>query len=110
MGGGLSYRMAAHSNSLAAAVVFYGSSPSQLEEAKTVSCPLLGLYGETDTRITGAAPALADALKENGKSFEHHVYPGAPHGFFNDESPAFKEDAAKDAWQRTLTFFREHLA
>lgn len=110
MGGGLSYRFAAHSDAPGAAVIFYGSSPNQLEEAKSVVAPVLGLYGEADTRITSAAPALADAMRAAGKSFEHHVYPGAPHGFFNDDSPAYKADAAQDAWAKTLAFFQQHLS
>lgn len=110
MGGGLCYRFAAHSEAPDAAVVFYGSSPNQLEEAKSVSCPVLGLYGEADARITGNAPALAEAFKAAGKSFEYHVYPGAPHAFFNDEAPSYRREAAQDAWQRTLAFFRRHLA
>jgi carboxymethylenebutenolidase len=110
MGGGLSFRFAAHSEAPDAAVIFYGSSPNQLEEAKSVSSPLLGIYAETDTRITSNAPALADALKGAGKSFEYHVYPGAAHGFFNDESGIYKKDAAEDAWTRTLAFFRQHLS
>jgi len=108
MGGGLSYRFAAHSNP-DAAVIFYGSSPNQLEEAATVACPVLGLYGETDTRITSQAPALAEAMKSHGKSFEYHVYPGAAHAFFNDTGGAYNQAAAQDAWQRTLAFFRQHL-
>jgi carboxymethylenebutenolidase len=110
MGGGLTYRIAAHSDALSAAVIFYGSSPNQLEEAKSVSCPILGLYGETDARITGQVPALEEALKANGVQVETHVYPDAPHAFFNDEAPSYREEAAKDAWQKTLAFFRQHLA
>jgi carboxymethylenebutenolidase len=109
LGGGLSYRFAAHSDAPDACVIFYGSSPSQLEEAKSVACPVLGLYGETDERITAQVPALADAMKSAGKPFESKVYASAPHGFFNDESPAYNREAAADAWPRTLAFFRQHL-
>ncbi len=110
MGGGLTYRLAAHSDVLSAAVVFYGSSPEQNDEAARVSCPVLGLYGEADQRITAAVPALVQAFQSHGKSIETHVYPEAPHAFFNDESPAYRQDAARDAWQRTLAFFRRHLS
>jgi carboxymethylenebutenolidase len=110
MGGGLSYRFAAHSEAPDAAVIFYGSSPNQIEEAKSVSAPVLGLYGETDARITGNAPALAEAMQAAGKSFEYHVYPGAAHAFFNDEAPVYNAEAARDAWGKTLAFFRQHLA
>ena len=41
---------------------------------------------------------------------DFHVYPGADHAFFNDSRPdAYDEEAATDAWNRTLEFFREHL-
>ena len=111
MGGGLTYRFACHTNFLNAAAVFYGSSPNQIEEARSLSCPLLGLYGETDERITSQAPALVEELRKHDKYVETHVYPGAPHGFFNDDAPQiYREDAAKDAWQRTLAFFKKYLA
>ncbi|HEY7269139.1 MAG TPA: dienelactone hydrolase family protein [Dehalococcoidia bacterium] len=110
MGGGLSFRFAAHSDAPDAAVIFYGSSPSQLDEAKSVACPVLGLYGETDTRITSQAPALAEAMQAAGKPFEYRVYQGAPHGFFNNESAQFDRAASEDAWPRTLAFFRQHLS
>jgi carboxymethylenebutenolidase len=111
MGGGLSYRFAAHSEAPDAAIIFYGSSPNQVDEAKSVRAPVLGIYGELDTRITSNAPTLADAMTSAGKSFQYHVYPGAAHGFFNDEATEiYNASAARDAWDRTLAFFRQHLA
>ena len=110
MGGGLSYRFAAHSEAPDAAVIFYGSSPNQLDEAKSVACPVLGLYGETDARITGQAPALAEAMRAAGKPFDYHVYAGAAHAFFNNESAVYNAEAASDAWRRTLEFFMANLA
>jgi carboxymethylenebutenolidase len=42
---------------------------------------------------------------------EIHIYPGTPHGFFNDTRPEAHDDAAgKLSWNRTVGFFREHLA
>ena len=55
-------------------------------------------------------PKLADAMKRYGKSFEYKVYPGAAHGFNSDMSPGnYREDAAKEAWTRTLEFFKKNL-
>ena len=109
MGGGLSFRLAAHTDDLSACVIFYGMSPDQLAEAEQVNCPVLGHYGEEDARITQSMPALESALRNAGTPVEMHVYGGAPHAFFNDESPAYREWAAKEAWARTLAFFNEHL-
>ena len=74
-----------------------------------LACPLLGFYGAEDSRITDGVPALAEAVRARGGSFEHHVYPGTGHAFFNDTRPSFRVDAARDAWARTLGFFNQHL-
>jgi len=42
--------------------------------------------------------------------FEAYVYEGANHGFHNDTTPRYDEDAAKLAWDRTIKFFKKHLA
>jgi carboxymethylenebutenolidase len=109
MGGAISLRLACHEPELSAAVVFYGFSPPP-EELAGLKCPVLGLYAENDPRITGAVPALVDAMKAQGKRFEHHIYPGAPHAFLNDTRGNYRVDAARDAWARTLSFFADHLA
>jgi carboxymethylenebutenolidase len=38
-----------------------------------------------------------------------HVYPGANHAFANPSGMYYKEDAAQDAWSKTLAFFQKHL-
>lgn len=77
---------------------------------RNLSCPLLGLYGETDQGIPPSeVERLRQALSEAGKQFELHIYPNAPHAFFNDTRASYRPEAAIDAWRRTLTFFRQHL-
>jgi carboxymethylenebutenolidase len=109
MGGALSLRLACSEPELGAAVVFYGSAPP-LEMLAGLKCPVLGLYAEQDPRINAGVPALADALKAQGKQFEHHIYPGAKHAFLNDTRANYQADAARGAWARTLSFFASHLA
>jgi carboxymethylenebutenolidase len=108
MGGGLSARLACSEPNLRAAAIFYGASPSE-EELQGLSCPLLGFYGGADHRITDAVPFMVKAVEEIGGSFEYHIYPEAPHAFFNDTRPSFRVDAARDAWARLLGFFAEQL-
>jgi len=110
MGGGLSYRLAASGYpELACAVIFYGRTPLELVEK--VTCPLLGIFGELDRSIPPqAVREFEEALRRAGKRAEIKIYPGAKHGFFNDtRSEVYDAQAAADAWQRTLRFFREHL-
>lgn len=107
-GGARSFMLATESERLRAAVVFYGSAPPP-EELAQVSCPVLGLYGETDERITSHVPVVAETMKQNGKRFEYKIYAGAGHAFFNDTGERYNPDAAKDAWKRTLQFLQENL-
>jgi carboxymethylenebutenolidase len=107
MGGGVAGRVACMPGP-SAAVVFYGDVIPADRVAK-VGCPVLGHYGEPDARITPHVPALAEAMRAAGKSFESHVYE-APHAFFNDTRLSYRVDAARVAWSRTLAFLGEHLA
>lgn len=109
MGGALSARLACAEPSLAAAAIYYGAAPPA-EQIAAIRCPVIGFYGGDDPRITDGVPAFAGAMKAAGKSFEHHIYPGAPHAFFNDERRSYRLGPSRDAWARTLAFFAAHLA
>jgi len=109
MGGGLSAQLACAEPELAAAAIFYGASPAA-DDLAGLRCPVLGFYGGEDPRITATVPALAAAMEAAGKSYEWHVYAGAPHAFFNDTRRSYHVGAARNAWARLLGFFAEHLA
>ena len=108
-GGGIAQMLATRMPDLNAAVSFYGNSPAP-EEASKVKAPMLLQFAETDERINAARPAWEAALKEAKVPFESYLYPGTQHGFNNDTTPRFDEAAAKLAWQRTVAFFKMHLA
>jgi carboxymethylenebutenolidase len=109
LGGGLSGLLAATEPTLRAAVIFYGSPPAA-DKIPGVGCPVLGHYADPDPRITPNIPAFAEAMRASGKDFEHHIYNSAPHAFFNDTSGAYRPDAARMAWARTLWFLLRHLS
>ncbi len=106
LGGHLSALLAGADPALAAAALYYGTSPD-LAAMAALTCPLIGFYGSEDPRITSTVPAFEEALRAAGKRFEAHVYPGAPHAFFNDTRPSYRTDAARDAWARTLALFAQ---
>ena len=108
-GGARSFLLASDSKLLRAAVVFYGSAPSA-EKLARVRVPVLGIYGETDERITSKVPEVAETLKKSNKRFEYKIYPGAGHAFFNDTGERYNPAAAADAWTRTLNFLRANLS
>jgi carboxymethylenebutenolidase len=110
MGGGLSLLLACRNKELAGAVVFYGRNPSPIDLVKNVHCPILGNYAGADMAIKEAdISLLKEALTKYGKVFDLKVYPGAPHAFFNDTRESYRPEAAKDAWKRTLDFFKMYL-
>lgn len=108
LGGALSAELAANDRNLQGAVIFYGNAPSE-DLIPAIGCPLLGLYGELDKRITDQVPAFAKALREAGKSFEYQIYDDAQHAFFNDTRPSYHVGAARDAFVRTLDFLQRVL-
>jgi carboxymethylenebutenolidase len=63
-----------------------------------------------DERVNAGYAPYIEALEEHGKDFVVHVYEGVNHGFHNDTTPRYDEDAARLAQERTLGFFRERLA
>jgi len=103
MGGGLSALLACEEPELAGAAIFYGSAPP-LERVPRIACPVVGFYGALDARINAGLPAFAQAMEAAGKSFEHHVYPGAAHAFFNDDRASYEVRAARGSYTRLLEF------
>jgi carboxymethylenebutenolidase len=109
-GGSKALLFTTRNKDLAASVIYYGSNPPNLDDVKNISAPVLGQYGGADERITSGVPQLEAAMKKYGKSFEYKIYAGAPHAFNSDNNPrSYREEAAKEAWARTLEFFKKHL-
>ena len=107
-GGGVCNALAVAYPDLAASVPFYGRQPAA-EDVPQIQAPLLIHYAELDERINAGWDAYKAALDENGKDYTVHFYPGVNHGFHNDTTPRYDEEAATLAWERTLAFFDTHL-
>jgi carboxymethylenebutenolidase len=45
-----------------------------------------------------------------GVRYTAHIYPNTQHGFHNDTTPRYDAAAAKLAWERTMTFFKQQLS
>jgi carboxymethylenebutenolidase len=107
-GGSISNKMAVRVPELKAAVPFYGGQAA-VEDVPKIKAPLLLHYAELDERVNAGWPAYEAALKANGKEYTAHIYPDTNHGFHNDTTPRYDEEAAKLAWERTIAFFKEKL-
>ena len=94
---------------LGAGVPFYGAAAETAGVPK-IKAPLLIQYAETDQRINEMWPAFEKALQAAGVPHEMHIYPGTQHGFHNNSTPRYHEASAKLAWDRTIAFFKKHLA
>jgi carboxymethylenebutenolidase len=109
-GGGMVNNLAvALGADLNAGVPFYGAAPAAADVAK-IKAPLLIQYAGNDDRINGMWPEYEAALKANKVSYQKYTYEGVQHGFHNNSTPRYSEAAANLAWERTLAFFKEHLA
>ena len=83
---------------------------SPIDMIPTLSCPLLGTFGEEDPN---PSPAHADRMREeldkHGKTYEFWMYPNAGHAFFADYRPSYQAAAAQDMWHRVLVFYDKYL-
>jgi carboxymethylenebutenolidase len=107
-GGTRSFQFAADVPDLTAAVVYYGTGPTEADTAK-IKAPVLGMYGEIDSRITSTVEPTTALMKKLGKSYEPHIYKGATHAFVQYQNLGENTAATKDAWPHTIAFLKEHL-
>jgi carboxymethylenebutenolidase len=94
---------------LSAGVPFYGVAPA-LETVSKIQTPLMMHYAEDDPRVNASQEGYREALKANNKDFVMYTYKGTRHGFHNNSTPRYNEEQAKVAWERTVSFFKEHLS
>lgn len=107
-GGGIAHMLSIRLPGLGAAVPFYGNLPLT-EDAEMVAAPLMIHFADKDDRINARWPEYEAALKKANIPHIAYQYPGTQHGFNNDTTPRYDEEAARLAWERTLTFLKKHL-
>lgn len=107
-GGSMVNTLAVRLPNLAAAVPFYGGQPDAADVPR-IQAPLLIHYAGLDDRVNAGWPAYQEALDAAGKTYTMHMYEGVNHGFHNDTTPRYDEEAAMLAQERTIAFFNEHL-
>ena len=108
-GGAVNFLATAMGADLQAGVPYYGAAAETASVPK-IKAPLLIQYAESDERINAMWPAFEAALKAAGVPHQAHFYPGTQHGFHNNSTPRYNEAAAKLSWDRTVAFFKKHLA
>jgi len=107
-GGSASFNYAVRQPKLNAAVAYYGTAPKDKAELAKITCPVLGLYGGNDARVTNTVEPTKKAMADAGKSYDPHVFDGAGHGFLRQQTGK-NDDAAKEAWPLTIAFLMKNL-
>jgi len=109
MGGTFALRAACELDGLGAAVPFYGDIAED-EVLSKLKTPTLFISGTKDGWIT---PEKVAGLEKSAGKFGlplQSVKYDADHAFFNNtRHEVYNETAAKDAWARAITFFKENL-
>jgi len=117
-GGRTVWLYAAYSKMLKAGAAWYGQleglknavrTRTALEVAPEVKAPVIGLYGGQDEGIPlDQVEKMQDALHQTNTKSTIIVFPDAPHAFFADYRPNYRESDAIDAWAHMLAWFRKH--
>jgi len=89
-------------------VPFYGPCPDDPDFSKSKAA-VLAIYGENDDLANPSRDAAIAALDAAGLTHEVKTFAGAGHGFFNDTSPRYNEQAAHEAYASVLNWFSKHL-
>jgi carboxymethylenebutenolidase len=108
--GGLMTFMTAQRGGIQAAVEYYGGgTENHLQDAKSISCPMLIHLGTEDEFISkDAQRAIAEAVADNSW-VTVYSYPGCSHAFARHTGAHYDSAAATLANGRTLTHFKQHL-
>lgn len=117
-GGRITWLYAAYNPKVKAGVAWYGrlvgdatklQPQHPVDIASKLKVPVLGLYGGKDTGISlDTVEQMRDRLKSSTSKSEIIVYPDAPHAFFADYRPSYRQKEARDGWKRLWVWFKEH--
>jgi carboxymethylenebutenolidase len=107
MGGGYALQLSVTQKGLKAASVFYGASPKPMD-VMAQACPINGSFPDKDF-TTQSARELEAVLTKASVPHDIKFYENTQHSFFNKQRTPFEVEASKDAWERLLAFFDEHL-
>lgn len=115
MGGALTLLASVHVPETDAAITWYGYPPLEYIDATKIHAPIMGHWALNDAFFPiQQVDALEEKLKSANVKYEFHRYQ-ATHAFANEEphDPSlplvYNPAAAETAWERTLTFLKQHL-
>jgi carboxymethylenebutenolidase len=109
MGGAMSWRQSASPSDYAGCIGFYGVPSRVADVIDDMRAPLLILAAGQDFTPVEETEKFAATVRGNGVEADVHVYPDAPHSFFDRTFGEHADDCA-DAWRQILSFMDRHSA
>jgi carboxymethylenebutenolidase len=126
-GGGESFRLALDEPNLNAAIVYYGTSPTDAPPAQRgappvpfepsarladIKTPVLGLYGgiAQDVGIGRTVAPTVERMRALMKTYEPHIFDGAAHGFLRAQTGnnGANMRASELAWPMTVEWIKKY--
>lgn len=93
-----------------ATVIYYGHLTADRSQLQKLDMPIMAFFGQEDQSIPASdVAAFQQALEDLGKDVQVYTYEGAGHAFANPSGQNYVEQAANDAWQKTIPFLKQHL-
>ncbi len=103
-GGARSFEFATERDDLSAALVFYGTGPTEKDAYDDISAPVFGFYGGADARVNATIDQSKQYMTAADKKYDVQIYDGAGHAFMRsgeDPSGDPANVAARNAaWER----------
>ena len=107
-----------------AVVVWYGAASKREWEVNAIQprplddiiakieCPVFGAFGSDDHIISvDDVRRFRTSLEEHKKSYDMHLYAGAPHGWLNNTMPGrYRKPQADAAWAAQQQFLKQAFA
>ncbi len=110
MGGALAQYTATKEKNVGAAASFYGGFKRVASDWANLTAPILLIYAENDQGVpVEQGRAIAKELADIGKRVHLVTYPNTGHAFCNDTGANYNAEAAADALQKAVDFFRANV-
>ena len=116
-GGRIVWMYAAHNANLKSGAAWYGrlegdrnamTPKNPIDYAGGLRAPVIGFYAGLDTGIPQESiERMRTSLTVVEDPSQIIVYPDAQHGFNADYRPSYNKEAAQDAWQKMLVWFKK---
>jgi len=128
-GGSESFSLAVAEPGLNAAVVYYGTAPTDAPPAQrgapptpyqvsdkvaNVKAPIIGFYGGLmqDPRVGNTVAPTEEKMKALGKTYDPHIFDGAAHGFLRAQTgnDGANMKATEQAWPMTIAWLKKYTS